>query len=232
MTCDTVDDYVRLALDCRDLGFKAFKLHAYAVPAKDIEVCRAVRDAVGDSMQLMLDPVNAYDRRGAFQVAEVLEELGFYWLEAPVYDTDIQGLTDLTRTFKLHITATESLNGGLRVYAPYVANHVVDSLRSMGDRMGGISAMRKAAALCEAFNVGYEPHSYGTTLIQAAHLHIMLSIRNCDFFESPVPQGILDDGMADVIRVTSDGYVEAPVKPGLGYDLDWDEVDRLTVKQV
>jgi L-alanine-DL-glutamate epimerase-like enolase superfamily enzyme len=232
MTYDTVEEYVKLALDCRDLGFNALKLHAYAVPDKDIEVCRAVRAAVGDTMDLMLDPVNAYDRRGAFRVAEALEELDFYWLEAPVYDTDMQGLTDLTRSFKLQITATESLHGGLRVYAPYVAGHVVDSIRSMGDRMGGISAMRKSAALCEAFNVNYEPHSYGTTLIQASHLHIMLAIHNCDFFELPVPQGILDDGMADVIRVTADGFVDAPVKPGLGYDLDWDAVDHLTVKQL
>jgi len=126
----------------------------------------------------------------------------------------------------------ESVAEGLRGYPKYLSGHVVDSIRSVGDWIGGISAMRKAAGLCEAFNTKYEPHSYGTTLVQAAHLHVMLAIHNCDLFEIPVPQGILDVGMKDVIRCTSDGYVEAPTKPGLGYDIDWDAIQKLTVKEI
>jgi L-alanine-DL-glutamate epimerase-like enolase superfamily enzyme len=229
---DTVDEYVQLALDCRKQGFNAFKLHAFGVPHKDIEVCRAVRKAVGSTMDLMLDPVNAYDRIGAFKVGKVLEELDFYWYEAPIPDSDLQGLTDLTRTFRIPITAVESVTEGLRAYPKYLTGHVVDSVRSVGDWIGGISAMRKSAALCEAFNVNYEPHSYGTALIQAAHLHVMLAIHNCDLFEIPVPQGVMDDGMTDVIRVDSDGYTRAPKKPGLGYDINPGKIRELTVKVV
>jgi L-alanine-DL-glutamate epimerase-like enolase superfamily enzyme len=109
---------------------------------------------------------------------------------------------------------------------------VVDSVRSVGDWIGGISAMRKSAALCEAFGVKYEPHSYGTTLVQAAHFHVMLAIHNCDLVELPVPQGILDQCMKDTMRVGADGYVEAPTKPGLGYELDWDAVDDRTVREL
>ena len=76
----------------------------------------------------------------------------------------------------------------------------------------------------------FEPHSYGSTSIVAAHLAVMLSIHNCDFVELPVPQDILDHGMKDVIRVNADGYVEAPTKPGLGYDFDFDKIDELTVR--
>ena len=102
----------------------------------------------------------------------------------------------------------------------------------VGDAAGGITAMRKTAHLCEAFNRNFEPHSYGTTLVQAAHLHVMLSMKNCDFMEIPVPQGILDVGMKDVIRVEKDGYVSAPTKPGLGYDIDWDTIKKLTVEEL
>lgn len=228
----TVEEYVELALECRNEGFNAFKIHAFGVPDKDIDVCRAVRNAVGSSMDLMLDPVNAYDRRGAFQVGKVLEELDFYWYEAPIRDTDLQGLADLTRSFTIPITATESVKGGLRAYPPYLTGHLVDSVRSVGDRMGGITAMRKAAALCEAFNVKYEPHSYGPSSIIAAHLHVMLAIHNCDFVEIPVPQGLLDQGMADTVRVNAAGVVTAPEKAGLGYDVDDDAIDDLTVREL
>lgn len=229
---DTVPEYVRIAQECWDQGFRAFKLHAFGVPDKDIEVCRAVHEVFGGRMDLMLDPVNAYDRIGAFRVGKVLEELDFYWYEAPIPDSDLAGLADLTRSFRIPITATESVALGLRGYPKYLTDHVVDSVRSVGDWIGGISAMRKSAALCEAFNTKYEPHSYGTTLIQAAHLHVMLAIHNCDLFEIPVPQGILDIGMKDVIRVEADGCISAPTRPGLGYDIDRDEIDRLTTKRL
>lgn len=229
---DTVQEYVDIAQECYDQGFRAFNLHAFGVPDKDIEVCRAVHKVFGDKMDLMLDPVNAYDRIDAFMVGTLLEELGFYWYEAPLPDSDIQGYMDLTRSFRMPITATESVSEGLRGYPKYLVNHAVDSVRSVGDWIGGITAMRKSAALCETFNVKYEPHSYGTTLVQAAHLHVMLAIHNCDLFEIPVPQGILDVGMKDVIRVEADGFTNAPTKPGLGYDVDWDEIRKLTVKEL
>jgi len=229
---DTVDEYVQCAQQCWDQGFRAFKLHAFGVPDKDIEVCRAVHKVFGGRMDLMLDPVNAYDRIGAFRVGKVLEELDFYWYEAPIPDSDLAGLADLTRSFRIPITATESVALGLRGYPKYLTDHVVDSVRSVGDWIGGISAMRKSAALCEAFNTKYEPHSYGTTLIQAAHLHVMLAIHNCDLFEIPVPQGILDIGMKDVIRVESDGWITAPTKPGLGYDIDRDAIEHLTIRSL
>ncbi len=229
---DTVPEYVQCAQQCWDEGFRAFKLHAFGVPDKDIEVCRAVHEVFGGRMDLMLDPVNAYDRVGAFRVGKVLEELDFYWYEAPIADSDLNGLADLTRSFRIPITATESVTEGLRGYPKYLTGHVVDSVRSVGDWIGGITAMRKSAALCEAFNTKYEPHSYGTTLVQAAHLHVMLAIHNCDFFEIPVPQGILDIGMKDVIRCEPDGWVSAPTRPGLGYDVDWDSVEKLTLKRL
>ncbi len=229
---DTVEEYVDLALQCKDEGFTALKLHAHAVPDKDIAVCRAVREAVGDAMDLMLDPVNMYDRQGAMRVGKALEELGYLWLEAPLLDTDLDGLRHLRQHLSIPIAAAESVFQGLRAYPRFLTGNLVDALRSVGDFIGGISAMRKTAALCEAFNVKYEPHSYGTTLIQAAHLHVMLSIHHCDFVEVPVPQGVWDLGMRDVIRIDADGYVSAPQRPGLGYAIDPDQIDDLIVREL
>lgn len=228
----TDKEFIDLVLKCREEGFTACKLHGYAVPDKDIRLCRAVREAVGPNMDLMLDPVCAYDHKGAFEVGRVLEELKFYWYEAPIPDTDIEGLVDLTRALDIQIAATEFVfSNALCAFPQYLTRHAGDCLRMIGDLTGGITAMRKAAHLCEAFNVKLELHSYGTTLVQAAHLNVMLAMKNCDFFEFPVPQGILDIGMKDVIRVAEDGYVYAPTKPGLGYDIDWDAVKKLTIEE-
>jgi L-alanine-DL-glutamate epimerase-like enolase superfamily enzyme len=222
---------VQISLQAKSQGFTALKLHAHGVPDKDIAVCRAVREAVGDEMDLMIDPVNAYERAGALKVGRALEDLNFVWLEAPIPDTDLAGLADLTRRLSIPIAAVESVFGGLRAYPPYLIQNTVGALRSVGDAIGGITAMRKTAALCEAFHVKYEPHSYGTTLVQAAHLHIMLSIFHCDFVEIPVPLGMWDEGMKSGIEVGADGFVQAPTRPGLGYELDEDAIRDLIVRE-
>lgn len=78
--------------------------------------------------------------------------------------------------------------------------------------------------------MNFEVHSFGPSLFQAANLHIILAIKNCDFFEMPVPEGMLDVAMKDTITVDENGFVHAPKKPGLGLDIDWDKAEKLTFK--
>lgn len=226
------EDYGPFAVACREQGFTAFKLHAYGDPEKDIIACRAAREAVGDTMDLMLDPVNAYDRLGAMRVGRVLDELDFYWYEAPIPDEDIDGYVQLRRSLKTPIAGTESVRMGLTAYPQWVKAGALDQIRSIGDWIGGITAMKKVAGFCEAHGLKYEPHSYGPCSIQAAHLAVMLSIKNCDFVEIPVPQGVFDVAVKDTIRVSEDGMVYASQKPGLGYEPDWDAVEELTIEVI
>jgi L-alanine-DL-glutamate epimerase-like enolase superfamily enzyme len=52
---------------------------------------------------------------------------------------------------------------------------------------------------------------------------------NNAFFEMTVPQGVLERSyMKDRIRIAQDGYVYAPTKPGLGYEIDRNVLDNLT----
>jgi L-alanine-DL-glutamate epimerase-like enolase superfamily enzyme len=228
-TYPNVADYVELALECRAKGFTAFKIHAYGDPDRDVEVCRAVREAVGPDMALMLDPVNSYDYLGAMRAGHALDELDFHWFEAPTHDEDIAGHQALVSRLRTPIAVGESNVRGIWDYANYLTAGAADIVRCIGDAVGGITAMRKIGALAECFNRNMESHSYGSTLVQAAHLHYMLSVKNAEYFELPVPGGLLDFGMRDSIGIDSDGLVHAPTGPGLGYEVDWDVVEDATV---
>ena len=83
---------------------------------------------------------------------------------------------------------------GLRDYAELVRRGAVDIVRCAADVQGGITTLRKAGALAESFSRRLEPRSYGTTLVQAAHLHWSLSVANCALFEVPEPKGWLISG--------------------------------------
>ncbi len=63
------------------------------------------------------------------------------------------------------------------------------------------------------------------------YLNVALAIRNCDFAEIMVPQNLLGIGMADLPTIDDRGYIPAPQKPGLGYDIDRDKVEDLTLQR-
>jgi L-alanine-DL-glutamate epimerase-like enolase superfamily enzyme len=65
------------------------------------------------------------------------------------------------------------------------------------------------------------------------YLNVALAIPNCDFAEIMVPQNVLSIGMAaeDLPKVDDGGYIAAPQKPGLGYDIDPDAIENLTLQR-
>jgi L-alanine-DL-glutamate epimerase-like enolase superfamily enzyme len=213
------DEIVRIGKELKSKGYTAMKLHP--IP---IGMCAALREAVGEDMDLLYDAVFAHTREEAITVGRELERLNFYWYESPLPPDDIEGYVKLSRRLTIPLTVELLYQ---TQYREYVVRGAVDYLRTLSGFGGGITEMRKAAALAEAFGMKWEPHSYGGTHDQAANLHVILSTENCAFFELPIEQGRegwFDVGTKDVIRIDRDGYVHGPTKPGLGYEVDWDQV--------
>jgi L-alanine-DL-glutamate epimerase-like enolase superfamily enzyme len=112
--------WIDVALHCQAQGFRAYKIHPYGVPDKDIRLCGALREAVDGTMAPMIDAGNGYAREGAYVVAKVLEELDFYRFEAPVSDTDIEGLTELARKYTMDISPVAALREAFNInYDPH-----------------------------------------------------------------------------------------------------------------
>ncbi len=227
-TLHTKEDYVRLAAEIKKMGFKALKIHPPLKAEMDIEVCRAVRETVGDDLVLMLDSVSIYNRSEALKVGRAIDELDFLWYEDPLPTTDMDGLEDLCRSIDCQVLMGERLTS-ITGYTEYIRRHATDALRCSAEQLGGISAAMKVSSLAECFGMNCEPHSWGHVLYQAASLHAMLSMDNCNFFELPFSEGIQNTGMKDLIRINSEGYVVAPSKSGLGFDLDQEQIARLSV---
>jgi len=87
-----IDDYVAEALRCVGQGYRGDKLHPFNQPARDIALCRAVRQAVGPGVALMLDVAKTYDRMDALRVGHVLEELDFAWFRGATAPPRYRGL--------------------------------------------------------------------------------------------------------------------------------------------
>lgn len=231
----TVDEFVQEVLKCKAEGFKAYKIHPPEVGPErgsdyklDMEVCRAVRKAAGDDFLLLMDPVGVYTRHEAMLVGRLMDELKFVAYEDPIPTTDIDGYVELCQALDVPIHAGEFIFS-IYDYGEYIRRGAVDVLRFIVDNVGGITGGMKVAALAECFGLECAPHNWGDTLDHAVHFHCELAMPNNVFFEMTVPQGAYDrPWMKDRIRVASDGYVHAPTKPGLGYEIDRGVLDNLT----
>jgi L-alanine-DL-glutamate epimerase-like enolase superfamily enzyme len=207
-------------------GWTAYKIHPPTDPVVDMEVCRAVRRAVGDGFKVMLDSTWAYEYPDALRVGKVVEGLGFHWYEDPLADDDLYNYVKLKQQLSIPILATEYAPGGFTALAPWIVARATDYLRGDPAVKGGITPLVKSAHLAEAFHMSYEIHHGGNSLNNVANLHVIMAIKNCEMFEVLLPAGAQKYGLAQDIEVDAQGMVHAFETPGLGAAIDFDLIAR------
>lgn len=226
----TPEDYADEAVSFKSRGWTAYKIHPQFNPGKDVAICRAVRKAVGDDMVLMLDAIWAYGYEDAVRVGRAIEELNFFWYEDPLAEDDLYNYVKLRQKLDIPILATEYAPGGLYGLSPYILERATDILRGDVTVKGGITALVKIAHLAEAFRMKCEVHHGGNSLNNVANLHVIMAIKNCDYFEVLMPDIAQKYGLVHDVEVDSQGFVHAPEEPGLGYEIDWELVKKRTTR--
>ncbi len=228
----TVDAFVQQAQDYRARGYKAYKIHPWGDPVRDIEAYRALRSALGSEMVLMTDPVAGYSQQQALRIGRELERLDYYWFEEPLSDYDLYGYQELCRTLDIPIAGVESTPGGLFGTTQYLTQRAIDIVRSDVSWKGGVTGLMKTAALCEAFGVNCEVHTTTNALLDMANLHVSCAIANCEYFEVLIPQEPFSFGVRNPIAIDQDGYVHVPEGNGIGADIDFDLLDNHMICKV
>ncbi len=210
-------------------GWAAYKIHPPTRWREDIHVCEAVRRAVGDDYTIMLDSTWSYDLPAAVRVGHAIEQMSFHWYEDPLADQDIYNYVKLKQKLHIPVMATEYPITGYDSYAPWIMLQATDYLRGDVAVKGGITTLVKTAHLAEAFRMNYEVHHGGNSLNNVANLHVIMAIRNTEFFEVLLPDGAQKYGLVEDIKVGRDGLVHAPTGPGLGYEIDFALIERKTM---
>jgi len=228
------------ALELVEEGFRAIKLRIRNEDIReDLAVIEAVRVAVGDDVELMVDANQAWlihgfgdypkwDLKRAMSVARELEKLGVVWLEEPLRMRDFEGLSILRRYTSVAISGGE-LNDDLDDFRELINRGCYDIIQPDVTFAGGIMTCRKIAGMAEAANIIYNPHTWSNGLGLAANLQLMGAIPNCTYCEFPYdPPGWVPEGrdamLTEPIRIDREGYVAVPSGPGLGVEVDWEKV--------
>jgi L-alanine-DL-glutamate epimerase-like enolase superfamily enzyme len=229
---DSPEDYVAEALHFRSLGWTAYKIHPHAVPHEDIEICRAVCNAVDNDMVLMLDSMWSYSYEDALRVGRAAEEQGYLWYEDPLAEEDLYNYVKLKSKLDIPIMCTEYVPGRFYGMAPWIVQRATDMLRGDVAVSGGITPLVKIAHLAEAFRMKCEIHHGGNSLNNVANLHVIMAVNNCDYYEEFPANGANRYGLVKDIEIDHQGLAHAPDQPGLGYEIDWDLVEQEKIQVI
>lgn len=188
-------------------GYPAVKMqvgHTWT-DAEDIDHVRRVRDAVGPDVDIMVDVNMAWTADKAILMGRKLSEFDIYWLEEPVVPDDFHGYFRVADALDIRVVGGEShfTRYDLR---PFFEHPKIPILQPDVVR-GGLTELRKIAAIGDTWGIRIAPHLYPELMI-----HLMASIPNGLIIED---MGLLEDIWIDAPKPV-DGVIVAPETPGHG----------------
>jgi L-alanine-DL-glutamate epimerase-like enolase superfamily enzyme len=220
------EEVAKISLQWVEQGYKAIKIHQGRSDA--IESTKAVRDAVGDDIEIMLDVNGAWTPMEAIKHAKTLERYDLTWLEEPIWPVD-----DYQSLARLREKTSIPIAGGENEHTHYgfrnlITQNAVDIIQPDVIMTGGINTCRKIIALAETWNLGIATHSFFFGPGVPAAVHLSLSNMKSEWVEiNAVP---LEAFFIDPAYRPVKGYVTAPNKPGLGFEINWDTVEKYKVE--
>ncbi|HEY8245065.1 MAG TPA: mandelate racemase/muconate lactonizing enzyme family protein [Casimicrobiaceae bacterium] len=201
-------------------GFKGakFKVGKPSI-AEDVRRLAAVREAVGDDFEVMIDANQAFTVSEALRRAHAYAPLGLAWFEEPLPAEDLAGHVELARKATMPVAVGESIYHPSH-FREYLERDACSIVQVDCARIGGITPWLKVAHLAEAFNVAVCPH-----FLMELHVSLVAAVPNGAWVEY-IPQL---DAITTSRMAVRDGHALAPSTPGLGIDWDVAAIDRLAV---
>ena len=208
-------ELVDQTLAAKAQGFKGAKIKiGRPHVSEDVERLSKVRDAVGDSFEIMTDANQGFNRPEVVRRARAFDGLDLAWLEEPLPAQDVSGHRQLREHTAIPVAVGESLYH-LGQFREYLEQGACSIVQPDVARIGGITPWIKVAHLAEAFDVPVCPH-----FLMELHVSLCAAVPNAAWVEY-IPQ--LDDITTRRIRV-EDGFAYPPETPGLGIEWDWQEI--------
>jgi L-alanine-DL-glutamate epimerase-like enolase superfamily enzyme len=186
---------------------------------------RAIRDAVGDRLNLRIDPNTGYTPEVCLQLARDLEPYDLEYFEQPMPETLIDESARIRRQTRTPLALNESVTT-LAVVRRLLESDAADYLLPDTYQCGGIRAVRLIADVAASANVPCIVHcAHDLGPKTAAMLHLAASTANFPLANDCTYYGLEDDVLVEPF-VIKGGKLRVPDAPGLGIDVSLDKVRR------
>lgn len=238
---DNAKQFADLAIQAVENGYSAFKSMAVPPtmplegmrPIKAADACvAAMRDAVGDDIDIMVDCHARPSPAMGMQFARALDQYGLYFLEEPCWPENMESLAAINAAVATPIATGERLTN-LASFRDLFALRACEVCQLDLTHCGGFTEARRIAALADAYRISLAPHNPQGPVSTAASLEFGFSQPSyviCESVQNDVPWR--DD-------VVTEGFVVDPKtrtvqpssKPGLGVEINEAEVRKHPFEQ-
>lgn len=216
----SIDELLVEAQAFLDQGFRAMKLRiGNDDSADDVARVRALREAIGDDVGLLVDANQKFTPKQAIRLGRQLEEFNLTWFEEPVAAYDLEGHAQVTAALDTPIASGETEYTRFGVQS-MIETKSADVLMPDLQRMGGYSEFRKAAATAAAQNKPVSSHFFTEhSLAIAGSTENCISVEHIDWFAP-----LFNEEME-----LRDGLLQIPDRPGAGFTFDPKAVSRFAL---
>lgn len=231
---DEPEVFAEQALSLVDAGFTAFKALPVppTAPIESADAIRtaerrltAMREAVGDGIDIMVDCHARHSPAVGKQVALALEPFDLYWLEEPCWPEVPDAMADIARAVRTPIATGERLVG-IHAFRELLERRACAIIQPDITHCGGLSEARRIATLAEAHRVAFAPHNPQGPVSTAASIELGFATPSyiiCEAVKADVPWR--GDVVAEGFTVDPAGRLVSPSsRPGLGIDIDLDAI--------
>ena len=184
----------------------------------------AVREAVGPAVKLLVDCHGRLTVAGCIRLGRALERFDLYALEDPVPPDDLGAYPKVRHAIGIPVMGSERLNTKSQ-FRHLLELDGIDIAQPDLMYAGGITEVRKIAAIADTWHVPISPHNTKGPVGIAAAAHLMASIPNTAPMELVTGIDWRDEIIAEPL-VVENGCLFLPRGPGLGVELDMDGVER------
>ena len=216
----TPDELVAQTLQAQADGFLGAKVKVgRPTVAEDVARLAAVREAVGEHFEIMVDANQCFTVAEAMRRARAYEPFNLAWFEEPLPAEDLGGHEELAAHTPIPIAVGESLYSPAH-FREYLERGACSIVQVDAARIGGVTPWLKVAHLAEAFNVAVCPH-----FLMELHVSLSAAVPNARWVEY-IPQ--LDDVTTSRLALDA-GHAVPPAAPGLGIEWDWPALEARAV---
>lgn len=223
---DTPENMVQNAKDVLELGIRVIKIKGSSNHALDVERIQAVRQAVGNDIELRLDPNAAWDVNSTIQTMKRLEDCHLQLLEQPIPAWNLKGMAHIRDNISIPLMADESIwtpQDAIKISEYGAADLLnIKIAKSCGLHLGKkIEYVAESLGLPCIAGTEIEP---GFSLI--AKLHLAASMKIHPIASEFTELSLLKENVLKHKIEIIDGCVKVPDKPGFGVELDEDVLNE------
>ncbi len=209
-------------------GYRALKLRVGDTAVKDIARVQAVRKAVGDDIDILVDANTNYTLDDVRKVMPAYEEAAVGWLEEPFAPQDRRAYAVAATLGRVPLAAGENQFTRYE-FATLLEDGHVQFVQPDLSKTGGITEAMRIAAMASAVKLSINPHTSATAINMATTIHFLCGIDNPGYFEGDVTSlNPFRDLLADKLPYVLDG--NGCVTPyegvGIGLKIDLDFIVR------